>query len=83
VTPAEGALFNVRTFGEDRYGHPDGSKGTHNAFLARALLSANIVELQDTYGLGPVIREAQAVMERSLREANERQPGFFVQTAQH
>jgi predicted CXXCH cytochrome family protein len=84
VTPAEGALFNVRTFGEDRYGHPDGSKGTHNAFLARALLSANIVELQNTYGLGPVVRaEVQALVEKSLQQANDRQPGFFIQTAQH
>ena len=52
VTPAEGALFNVRMVAENRYGlTADRSKSVHNPFLAEALLRANIDEMQTYYGL--------------------------------
>jgi hypothetical protein len=49
ITPAEGAEFNARTVGEGLYGNGDKSIGVHNAFLARALIQANIQELLVTY----------------------------------
>ncbi|MDF3052362.1 MAG: hypothetical protein K0S19_467, partial [Geminicoccaceae bacterium] len=57
VSPAEGALFNVRMLEPGPRplgGGVDGSSGVHNPFLAEALLRANIEELQATYpGLPP------------------------------
>jgi hypothetical protein len=47
ITPAEGARFNVRMLRIE--GGADGSHGVHNPFLARALLGADITELEDTY----------------------------------
>lgn len=49
ITPPEGCEFNVRVVAEGLAGHPDGSKGTHNAFLARALLSSCISYLKEQY----------------------------------
>jgi hypothetical protein len=56
ITAAEGALFNIRMVGEGYYGNADDSKGVHNPFLARSLLTANINELLATYpGFLPVM----------------------------
>lgn len=64
ITPAEGAVFNVRML---REGGADGSHGVHNPFLARALLGADIDELQAAYpGLPPASAPVQAIMDRSL-----------------
>ena len=58
ITPLDGAEFNVRTFGEDATGASFGSTAdrshtVHNAFLAEALLRANVEELTDLYGSQP------------------------------
>jgi hypothetical protein len=64
ITPAEGAVFNVRML---RPGGADGSSGVHNPFLAEALLRANIEELQATYpGLPPVPSLVQEIMRGPL-----------------
>jgi hypothetical protein len=47
ITPAEGAVFNVRMLRSVNGG--DRSYGVHNPFLAQGLLRANIVELLDAY----------------------------------
>jgi predicted CXXCH cytochrome family protein len=63
---AEGALFNLRLVGENRYANGDRSKGVHNPFLSAALLAASLNAVQDTY-FAPPIRlsaEAQAVLDR-------------------
>lgn len=50
LSEAEGCEFNARvTGGYDRAGHPDGSYGTHNAFLYRALISSCISYLAGKY----------------------------------
>jgi hypothetical protein len=54
------------TGGYDRAGHPDGSYGTHNAFLYRALISSCISYLAGKY---PTIlpappAEVQAIIDR-------------------
>jgi hypothetical protein len=60
ITPAEGARFNVRML---RPGGADGSSGVHNPFLARALLLANVSELQATYaGLPAISAKVQAML---------------------
>jgi hypothetical protein len=48
--------------GEGLSGHPDGSFGVHNPFLALALLRANIKELQLIYGVTAPPATVQAVM---------------------
>ena len=64
ITPAEGARFNVRML---REGGADGSHGVHNPFLARALLGANIDELQAAYpGLAQAASVVQDIMKRTL-----------------
>jgi predicted CXXCH cytochrome family protein len=63
---AEGALFNVRLVGENRYANGDRSKGVHNPFLSTALLAASIEALQATYGLSAQLSpEAQAILDRT------------------
>jgi len=66
TTPAEGARFNVRMLrpgSRDAGGGVDGSSGVHNPFLARALLGANINELQAAYpGLPPAAPVVQDIM---------------------
>jgi len=68
VTPAEGALFNVRMLRpgpRELGGGVDGSSGVHNPFLARALLSADIDELRATYpGLPQAAPGVQAIMKK-------------------
>jgi hypothetical protein len=60
ITPAEGARFNVRML---RPGGADGSSGVHNPIVARALLQANISELQTRYpGLPAVSARIQAML---------------------
>jgi predicted CXXCH cytochrome family protein len=77
TTPARGAEFNVRTFAEGRYANGDKSLGVHNPFLARALLAANIIELRGAYGLPAPPANVAALVDRSLDEAQKRQPNFF------
>jgi predicted CXXCH cytochrome family protein len=87
ITPAEGALFNVRLIVEGRNGNGDKSLGVHNPFLAEALLRANIAELQQTYGVGAPSPSVQRILqtpmpEQSLQRAPRRMlPG--LQTSQH
>jgi hypothetical protein len=65
ITPAEGARFNVRMLRIE--GGADGSHGVHNPFLARALLGADITELQATYpGLPAASAAVQEMMNGSL-----------------
>jgi predicted CXXCH cytochrome family protein len=66
VSIAEGALFNARLVGEDRYANGDRSKGVHNPFLSTQLLAASIQAVQTTYGLGAVklTPEAKALLDR-------------------
>jgi len=65
ITPAEGALFNVRMLNIE--GGADGSHGVHNPFLARALLGANIDELKATYpGLPALSVAVQRMMQGKL-----------------
>ena len=78
ITPARGAEFNVKTFGENRYDNGDKSLGVHNPFLARALLSANIQELRTAYGLPAPPANVAALMSRALEDARYRQPGFVT-----
>jgi hypothetical protein len=70
VSPAEGALFNVRMLEPGPRplgGGVDGSSGVHNPFLAEALLRANIDELQATYpGLPPAAPAVQDIMKGPL-----------------
>jgi hypothetical protein len=77
ITAAEGALFNVRMLRpgpRSLGGGVDGSSGVHNPFLARALLSADISELQNTYPGLPapaaavldVIKKTEAMNKRPL-----------------
>jgi hypothetical protein len=77
ITPARGAEFNVKTFGEGRYGNGDKSKGVHNPFLARALLAANITELRAAYGLPAPPATVSELVASSIEAARLRQPNFF------
>jgi len=49
LTDAEGCEFNARLTGEELAGHPDGSKGAHNPFLYRALITSCIAHLAAEY----------------------------------
>jgi hypothetical protein len=72
ITPAEGALFNVRML--DIEAGTDGSHGVHNPFLARSLLAANITELQNTYpGLAPPAPAVQALLRGPVGDMMRRQ----------
>ena len=65
ITPAEGAAFNVRMLRIE--GGADGSHGVHNPFLARALLGADITELQAKYpGLAPLSPAVKSMMQGQL-----------------
>lgn len=77
ITPARGAEFNVKTFGENRYSNGDRSKGVHNPFLARALLAASINELRTRYGLAAPPANISALVEQSLKAAAVREPSFI------
>jgi len=81
INPARGAEFNVRTFGENRDAHGDGSLGVHNPFLARALLAANINELKTYYGLPAPPAAVEASVVKALDAARLRQPSFFQKAA--
>jgi hypothetical protein len=67
ITAAEGAEFNARTVGEGRYSNGDKSLSVHNAFLARALIQANIQELLAVYAYLPAPpAEVQRLMAQPL-----------------
>lgn len=57
ISAADGAEFNLRLVGEDAngflYDNGDKSHAVHNAFIAEAMLRANINELTDLYGGQP------------------------------
>jgi len=77
ISPADGAEFNVKLFGEDRYENGDKSFGVHNPFLAKALLAANIAELQATYpGLPTVQAEVKTKIDAAISAVYVRQPGL-------
>ncbi len=77
ITPADGAEFNVKLFGEDRYGNGDKSFGVHNPFLAKALLAANIAELRATYpGLPPIAMDLEAMVQAAINDVKIRQPAI-------
>lgn len=80
ITPARGAEFNVKTFGENRYDNGDKSLGAHNPFLARALLAANIQELRTAYNLPAPPQLVAERMGQALEDARRRQPAFFKTT---
>jgi hypothetical protein len=62
----------LRTGPRELGGGVDGSSGVHNPFLARALLSANIAELQARYpGLPPAAPAVQGIMKK-LEAINKR-----------
>jgi predicted CXXCH cytochrome family protein len=61
ITDAEGALFNVRMIGENRYSNGDRSLGVHNPVLSAELLDASIQALQAQFGL-QVSSGVQALM---------------------
>lgn len=53
ISPAEGALFNVRMLRPE--GGSDGSHGVHNPFLSRGLLIADIAEINTRYYGGAAV----------------------------
>ncbi|MFN2315310.1 MAG: cytochrome c3 family protein [Gemmatimonadales bacterium] len=77
ITPADGAEFNAKIFGEGRYGNGDGSLGVHNPFLYKALLAATIAELRSTYSLPAPPAGVAEIIDQSLKEVRMRQPGLF------
>lgn len=77
ITPAEGAEFNVRLAAERNQGNTDNSKGVHNPFLLRALLSASINDVKATYALPSPPVSVQALIQKSLDAVRQRQPNLF------
>lgn len=77
ITPADGAEFNAKLFGEDLYDNGDKSFGVHNPFLAKALLAANIAELQQTYGVLMDDPAAIKLVQESMDAVRHRQPALF------
>jgi predicted CXXCH cytochrome family protein len=66
ITAADGAEFNVRVCRESALTYQeDGSKGTHNVFLCKALLRGNIDELRARY---PTLPAPSAPVQRLLAE---------------
>jgi hypothetical protein len=66
ISVAEGALFNVRMVGENRYANGDRSKGVHNPFLSVALLAASIDAVESTFfgGAAVISPRAQGLLAR-------------------
>ncbi len=77
ITPADGAEFNVKLFGEGRYANGDKSLGVHNPFLAKALLAANIAELQQTYGVSITEPGVAELVQSSMQAARARYPNLL------
>ncbi len=77
ITDAEGAFFNVRMIGENRYGNGDRSFGAHNPFLSEALLTASADAVEATYGLA-VSAQVQAVMEQVKARNPRARPKFTI-----
>jgi predicted CXXCH cytochrome family protein len=70
ITVAEGALFNVRLLGENRYANGDKSMGVHNPFLSQKLLAVSISALQAQYAFLPAPpAPVQAAMRQALVKA--------------
>ncbi|HEU5050380.1 MAG TPA: cytochrome c3 family protein [Gemmatimonadales bacterium] len=67
ITAAEGAFFNVKMIGEERYANGDRSLGVHNPFLSESLLRANIQELVAVYGLAPPPVTVQRILETPMQ----------------
>lgn len=66
ITAADGAEFNVRVCRESALTYQeDGSKGTHNAFLCKALLRGNIDELKARF---PSLPSPPAAVQQLMRE---------------
>lgn len=77
ISPADGAEFNMKLFGEGRYANGDKSRGVHNPFLAKALLAANITELVATYpGLPPISAALQSQVDAAINDVYVRQPSL-------
>jgi predicted CXXCH cytochrome family protein len=72
ITAAEGALFNVRLVAPNMSAAGDKSQGTHNPFLAEALLRANIEEMQNVYGLPAPPARTQAILRGPLGAVTKR-----------
>ena len=66
VTPARGAEFNARLAGERNQSNSDNSKGVHNPFLLRALVSASINEVRTFYNLPAPPAQVQQLIDASL-----------------
>ena len=64
ITPAEGAEFNARLCGEYGQSNADNSKGVHNPFLCRALLTATINYVRSYYGLPAPSAATRAWMDK-------------------
>lgn len=80
ITPAEGAEFNVRLAAERNQGNSDNSKGVHNPFLLKALLSASISEVKQTYGFPVLAPQVQSLVDQTLQAVRARQPDLFLKT---
>ena len=65
ITVGDGAEFNVRMFGANLAGHPDGSHGVHNPFYYEALLIATIQSVRSTYNLPAPPSEVRVFAQRS------------------
>lgn len=70
ITVAEGALYNVRMLGENRYSNGDKSMGVHNPFLSQKLLALSIQALQAQYPFLPAPpAPIQAAIQQALQRA--------------
>jgi predicted CXXCH cytochrome family protein len=67
TTVAEGVLFNLRLYGEDRYPNGDRSHGVHNPVQAVPLIVASIAELNAEYGPLPVPPALQQKLDAALK----------------
>jgi hypothetical protein len=66
-TVAEGVLFNLRLYGENRYANGDRSHGVHNPIQAPPLIGASIQALQAAYGPLPVPPALQRKIDAVLK----------------
>jgi predicted CXXCH cytochrome family protein len=66
ISAADGAEFNMRLCGENRYALGDNSRGVHNPFLCKQLLIANILELRQVYGLPAPPAEVQQLLQATM-----------------
>jgi len=83
ISPADGAEFNVRIFGEGRYANGDKSLGVHNPFLVKALLAATVNELRSYYSLPAPPAAVQAAATAAIQDLQRRQPALVPASARH